>query len=543
LSMSIRRKFFLALIPISILGVSATGLVWRSLTVNEEKLLITQKIHNLALRSRVALVEETSSWRGTLLNPKRENEAVERVRAREEKKRTLDELKSLPLSEDIRKLTNELIDFNEKNLVLAEEKLLSLARTGSSAEALDFFNRKFFPMRSLYDELSVALMDTSVAETNHLIEERKQEIFWVLTLVGLGFLALVLIFLILSLNIWKDLRRGLRNVRNEFSDIWQMSRSAVGVGQDFSRSLTTQTTSLSATTSSIDQLRLLVAKNSKNSKIAASSTLVSMEMAKRGQSEVEKVISAMSEINTSNSRIIEKIDEGNTKFEEIVKVIHAIGAKTQMINEIVFQTKLLSFNAAIEAARAGEHGKGFSVVAEEIGNLAAMSGSASKEISAMLDGSIKTVETIVAETRRQVSIIVGAGKEKVESGAVVARACGEAIHGIVGSISEISTVTKDMSIDSDRQAAGIREIVQALGHLDQMTQQSVVESIEAASTAQNLVAQAEELNHFVKMMALTIEGPNRPAVQRPHPMLRKNIPMASIKKAKNGVARIKRVGL
>lgn len=529
--MSIRRKFFLALIPISILGISATGLVWRLLTANEEKLLVNQKIHDLALRSRVALVEETSAWRGTLLNPKRDNEGVERVRAREEKKRTLYELKTLPLSEDILKLTNELIDFYEKNLVPAEEKLLSLARTGKSDEALDFFNRKFFPMRALYDELSVALMGTSVTETAQLIEARKQEVLWVMISVGLGFLSLVVIFLILSLNIWKDLRRSLRNVRNEFSDIWKMTRSVVGVGQDFSRSLTTQTTSLSATSATIEQLRQLVAKNSENSKVAASSTLVSMEMAKRGQLEVEKMISAMNEINTSNSQIIGKIDEGNSKIEEIVKVIHAIGAKTQMINEIVFQTKLLSFNAAIEAARAGEHGKGFSVVAEEIGNLAAMSGGAAKEISAMLDGSIQTVEAIVAETRHQVSIIVGAGKEKVESGAIVARACGEAIHEIVGSISKISTVTKDMSVDSDRQAAGIREMIQAMSHLDQMTQQSVVESIEAASTAQSLVAQAEELNHFVKLMALTIEGPNRPVGSRPQPILRKTTPVISKKKA------------
>ncbi len=50
-----------------------------------------------------------------------------------------------------------------------------------------------------------------------------------------------------------------------------------------------------------------------------------------------------------------------------------IGDKTKVINDIVFQTKRLSFNASVEAARAGEHGKGFAVVAEEVGNLAQMS--------------------------------------------------------------------------------------------------------------------------------------------------------------------------
>lgn len=66
-----------------------------------------------------------------------------------------------------------------------------------------------------------------------------------------------------------------------------------------------------------------------------------------------------------------------------------------MINEIVFQTKLLSFNATVEAARAGENGKGFSVVAVEIGKLEQISGNAAKEISELLYNSTKPVsETI-----------------------------------------------------------------------------------------------------------------------------------------------------
>ena len=72
-------------------------------------------------------------------------------------------------------------------------------------------------------------------------------------------------------------------------------------------------------------------------------------------------------------------------------LISEIGNKTKVINDIVFQTKLLSFNASVEAARAGEHGKGFSVVAEEVGNLAHMSGNSAKEITQLLESSINRV--------------------------------------------------------------------------------------------------------------------------------------------------------
>jgi methyl-accepting chemotaxis protein len=76
-----------------------------------------------------------------------------------------------------------------------------------------------------------------------------------------------------------------------------------------------------------------------------------------------------------------QINYSNEQMSEIVKVIQEIETKTKVINDIVFQTKLLSFNASVEAARAGEQGKGFAVVAEEVGNLAQMSGNAAKEIS------------------------------------------------------------------------------------------------------------------------------------------------------------------
>lgn len=100
------------------------------------------------------------------------------------------------------------------------------------------------------------------------------------------------------------------------------------------------------------------------------------------------MIHSITEISESNDRIMSQVADGNRKISEIVQVISEIGNKTKVINDIVFQTKLLSFNASVEAARAGEHGKGFAVVAEEVGNLAQMSGNAAKEISDMLNGSV-----------------------------------------------------------------------------------------------------------------------------------------------------------
>ncbi|MBF0315068.1 MAG: hypothetical protein HQK50_13780 [Oligoflexia bacterium] len=85
-----------------------------------------------------------------------------------------------------------------------------------------------------------------------------------------------------------------------------------------------------------------------------------------------------------------------TSLEGIVTMIGEINKKTDIINDIVFETKLLSFNASIEAARAGQYGKGFAVVAQEIGSLAVMSGKASLSISSLLESNTIQVKELVS---------------------------------------------------------------------------------------------------------------------------------------------------
>lgn len=63
-----------------------------------------------------------------------------------------------------------------------------------------------------------------------------------------------------------------------------------------------------------------------------------------------------------------EIDRSNTELEEVNQVVRLIHERTNVINEIVFKTQMLSFNANIEAARAGQHGLGFAVVATEMGS-------------------------------------------------------------------------------------------------------------------------------------------------------------------------------
>lgn len=146
-------------------------------------------------------------------------------------------------------------------------------------------------------------------------------------------------------------------------------------------------------------------------------------------------------------------------------MILEIAEKTKVINEIVFQTKLLSFNASVEAARAGEQGKGFAVVAEEVGNLATMSGNAAQDISNMLGESTAKVQEIVRQTKEEMSRLTTQSKNDVENGIKVARDCDVVLNEIVKNVNHVDQLVREITEASknlSQQALSLNSISQTL---------------------------------------------------------------------------------
>ncbi|MBF0361260.1 MAG: hypothetical protein HQK49_09625 [Oligoflexia bacterium] len=100
---------------------------------------------------------------------------------------------------------------------------------------------------------------------------------------------------------------------------------------------------------------------------------------------------------------ITNIERSNIELNKIMALMNEIVSKTAMINDIVFETKILSFNASIEAARAGAEGAGFSVVAAEVAHLAQMSGETSSSIETILESGQQHISKIIANIKEQVS--------------------------------------------------------------------------------------------------------------------------------------------
>ena len=203
----------------------------------------------------------------------------------------------------------------------------------------------------------------------------------------------------------------------------------------------------------------------------------------------------------STLAIANQIEQSNHEISEIAKVIREIDTKTRVINDIVFQTKLLSFNASVEAARAGEHGKGFAVVAEEIGNLAQMSGSAAKEISQMLSTSVTTVETIVASTRSKLETLTKDTKSCVEKGINVSKSCGDLLQNVVSDVSEAEQMANDIAHSCKEQSTAVGEVNAGMLQMDTVTQQNASVATMTSHAAEKLSAQSSSLNEIVEALS------------------------------------------
>jgi methyl-accepting chemotaxis protein len=331
---------------------------------------------------------------------------------------------------------------------------------------------------------------------------------------ALGALALSILIATLFANALGSSLSQLAGRLSQGSDeVASAATQVAGASESLSSSANQQAAALQETAASVQELSATISKNSENAEESRVTSEKSQSVASRGREAMDEMAQAIRDIQNSTGEMVQQIETSNAEIAEITKVISEIGEKTKVINDIVFQTKLLSFNASVEAARAGEHGKGFAVVAEEIGSLAAMSGSSAREITTLLETSTQKVERIVNESRSKIERLVEKSAERVNQGTEIAKRCGDVLVEIVQNTSSVNDRILQISNASQEQECGVREITSAMEQLNQATQQNASASQQSASAASELSAQAESLRSSVADLESLIRGAGNERVQ------------------------------
>lgn len=375
------------------------------------------------------------------------------------------------------------------NIVFGDLKVATQKVTASYQELTDFHNNK-----SAAHWVKKADESSSFGTTLSF------------TLVGVGVILAMGLGWFLSHSLSSTLTNIVNGLSHESSNVAEVAQKISSASNSLSSSSTEQAAALQETVASIEEVSAMVQKNADNSKRSQEKSASCETAVIKGKETVDQMVNAISDISESNDDIVDHIEASNKQLADIVNVINEIATKTTVINDIVFQTKLLSFNASVEAARAGEHGKGFAVVAQEVGNLAEMSGNAAKEITSMLENSIRKVETIVTETKSKVDHLIQNGKIKVEVGKETARRCGQTLDEIVGLVREVNLMVSEISTASQEQSQGVSEINKAMTQMDQVTQMNATSAQDTASAASVLSDEAFSLKTMVEDLSATIHG-------------------------------------
>lgn len=293
----------------------------------------------------------------------------------------------------------------------------------------------------------------------------------------------------LTKNIDGNIKTIIQNLTETALNLTSVARDLTTTGRKLAEGTTQQAASIQETSSTLEESASMIHQTTQNTKEADLLAKQTKDAADKGSSEMQIMLDSMEELKKSS-----------TEISKIIKVI----------DEIAFQTNILSLNAAVEAARAGDAGKGFAVVAEEVRNLAQRSAQAAKDTAGIIEGNITLSEKCLKITGQ--------------------------VNGSLTTITEetykVSELLEEISTASQEQEIGITQINQAISQMETVIQSNASTAQESASSADEVSIHSDRMKESVESLITMIDGANassstynaKPATKMPKSISQPRIP-------------------
>lgn len=310
------------------------------------------------------------------------------------------------------------------------------------------------------------------------INQINQKMNMINFLVGAFSIFLILMGVFIALYYNNSLIRPIRNfIKNLYQITQQVAATSIqltATSQQLSQGSSEQASAIEETLATFEETAAMLQQNNANTLQAAHLSEQAQESASKGSAEMQEMISSMAEIKKSSNQIA-----------KIIKVI----------DDIAFQTNILSLNAAIEAARAGEAGLGFAVVAEEVRHLAEKSAQAAKNTTDIIEANINL-----------------SGK-----GAAVSESARDALTEITVQSKKVNELLAEISAASQEQAGGVEQINISMAQVAVVTQQNAANAVESAAAAKELSVQLDNMKKLMNDLTELVIGKDATVKMGPVP--------------------------
>lgn len=385
-------------------------------------------------------------------------------------------------------------------------------KVNSKAITADQANTEFKSIRKNLKEFiktvtSFQADDSSSVEGIFSFVSKAKEKFKILNWAFILISIIVLIAaVILLMKMNKLLNTIIEDLKAQFDKLNDLSASLSKQSAELGGATQQQAASLQETVSTMEEMTAMVKKNTEAAESSRQAVDENNSMTKSGVESVDSMVQSINQVKSVTDELPDVVERSGAELKKIIDVINEINNKTKVINDIVFQTKLLSFNASVEAARAGENGKGFSVVAEEVGKLAELSGTSAKEIAELLESSSRIVAESIENNKGSFIKSSSDINVRVNESFGKASECNHILTSIETKANSISSMINEITLASKEQFHGIEEINEALIQLDKVSHQNSAVAAETAKVGTNLQENALAVESILEELIVFLRG-------------------------------------
>jgi methyl-accepting chemotaxis protein len=282
----------------------------------------------------------------------------------------------------------------------------------------------------------------------------------------------------------QNLRRMTREMQESVGILSSSAQQIVSTTTQVASAATQTATAVTETTTTVEEVKQTAQLSTQKARSVSDSAQRITLVSETGKKSVSESIEAMKQIREQMEGIAESIVRLSEQGQ-------AIGEIMLSVNDLAEQSNLLAVNASIEAAKAGEQGKGFSVVAQEVRNLAEQSKQATVQVRGILNDIQKATNAAVMVTEQ--------GSKVVDAGVRQSEQAGESVQQLAESINEAAQAATQIAASSQQQMVGMDQVAQAMESIKTASAQNVASTRQTETAAKNIGELGRRLSDLVAL--------------------------------------------